>query len=191
MTELISNLKTLSEAMSVSGYEWHSGEILHQTLMPYFDEFKKSVNGNYLFIKRCGIPNAPVLLLDAHYDEIGMMVAEIKEGGFIRVINLGGLDTRIMLAGEVMIYGNEPVYGVVCVTPPHLQKPGEAQKLPAVNELLIDTGFSAAELEEKGVCIGSPVGFMQSFTELLGGHVAGRGFDNKACVAAEIGRAHV
>ncbi len=185
MTELISNLKILSAAVSISGYESYSGDTLKNLFMPYFDEFKKSVNNNFLFIKRCGKPKAPSFLIDAHYDEVGMMITEIKEKGFIRVTNLGGIDTRIMLAGEVKIYGSKKsIYGVVCVTPPHLQKPGDSKHLPEINELLIDTGYTDKELAEMGIGIGTPVGYSSQFTELLGGLFAGKSFDNKVCVAA-------
>lgn len=127
------------------------------------------------------------MLIDAHLDEIGMMVTEIKEGGFIRVTNLGGIDTRILLAGEVIIYGSEPVYGIVCVTPPHLQKPGENTKLPPVVELFIDTGFTPDILAAKGVTLGTAVGFKPVNTELLNGLIAGKGFDDKSCIAAAAG----
>jgi tetrahedral aminopeptidase len=172
MAELKQILLELSETMSISGFENRSADKLCKLISPYFDEYVRSQNGNQIFIKHSKKENAPRLLIDAHLDEIGMMVTEIKEGGFIRVTNIGGVDTRILLAGEVIIYGSEPVYGVVCVTPPHLQKPGENTKLPPVNELFIDTGFTPDILATKGVALGTPVGFKPVNTELLGGLIA-------------------
>lgn len=182
--ELKELLFKLSETMSISGFEKYAADEICGLLSPFFDEYRMMPNGNQIYIKHSKKENAPKLLLDAHIDEIGMMVAEIKEGGFIRVSALGGIDTRILLAGEVIIYGSEPVYGIVCSTPPHLQKAGENTKLPQVNELIIDTGFTAEALASKGVSLGTAVGFRPVNTELAGGFLSGKGFDNKCCVAA-------
>lgn len=118
-------------------------------------------------------------------DEIGMMVTEVLEGGFLRVLNLGGLDGRIMPAAEVFIYGEETIYGVVASTPPHLRKPGEDKALKPVSELLIDTGYAKEKLETL-VRPGTPVGFVPRYIELLGGRLAGKGFDNKSCAAIAV-----
>ena len=134
-------------------------------------------------IRRGGKENAQKILVDSHFDEIGMIVTEIKEGGFLTVTSIGGLDTRILQASEVIIYGaGREIYGVVGSTPPHLQKPGESGKLREITELLIDTGYSKEELQ-KHVSIGTPVGFMPKYSELKNGFIAGKGFDDKACGA--------
>lgn len=190
MAEIKQMLFDLSETMSISGYEYRASEKLREILLQYFDEYNNAPNGNHIFIKHSKTQNAPRLLMDVHIDEIGMMVTEMKEHGFIRVTNLGGLDTRILLAGEVIIYGSEPVYGLVCVTPPHLQKVGDNNILPPVNELWIDTGFSIDTLIQKGIEIGTPVGFKPVNIELLNNRVAGKSFDNKCSIvtAAEVMR---
>lgn len=184
MADLKQILFELSETMSISGFEYRAADKLSGILSEYFDEHEMSPNGNHVFIKRSKKQNAPRLLIDAHFDEIGMMVREINEHGFIRVTGLGGIDTRILLAGEVVIHGSEPVYGLVCVTPPHLQKKGENNTLPPVSDLWIDTGFTAGTLCKKGVEIGTPVGFKPIVTELLNNRLAGKGFDNKASIGA-------
>lgn len=179
-------LLALSDMMSVSGSESRSLPALRELVLPYFDSCEEMPNGSMLFFKRCGRENAPVLMLEAHFDEIGMLVSGVTDDGFCHIVGVGGLDTRIMLAGEVIIYGDEPVYGVIPVKAPHLQQPGEDKKLPAVNDLLIDTGYTKAQLEQKGVRIGTPVGFKPVPCELLNGKLSGKGFDDKACLAAAI-----
>jgi endoglucanase len=115
-----------------------------------------------------------------------MIVTEIKEKGFLTVTSIGGMDTRILQASEVIIYGEgKEIYGVVGSTPPHLQKPGESGKLRDITELLIDTGYSKEELE-KYVSIGTPVGFRPVYTKLRNNKIAGKGFDDKACAACAI-----
>lgn len=181
----------LAGLMSVSGHTLRDSDKLIGLVGEYFDEFYTTPVGNHIFIRRCGKENAPKILVDTHYDEIGMLVTAVKEGGFLTVTNVGGLDTRILQASEVTIYGKDAdgnerrIYGVVGSTPPHLQKPGDASKLKPINELLIDTGYSKEELE-KFVRVGTPVGFRARYLELKNDLIAGKGFDDKACGACAV-----
>ena len=176
---------SLSSLMSVTGYETRDRERLVELIGGHFDENYADEVGNQVFVKRCGKQNAPKIMVDAHMDEIGMYVTEILDGGFLRVINVGGLDTRILQAGKVVIYGKKTFVGVVASTPPHLQKAGDNKKLPEVTDLLIDTGYTKQELEEM-IRIGTPIGFEPKYTELLDGNIAGKGFDDKACAACAV-----
>lgn len=182
LKELLTGLCGL---MSVSGWETYDRGALLTLIGEYFDENFTDGVGNQIFIKKCGREGAPRILIDTHMDEIGMFVTEIKEGGFLSVINIGGLDTRILQACEVIIYGEKKIYGVIASTPPHLQKPGDNKTLPEIGDLLIDTGYTKEELEGI-VRIGTPVGFKPKYTELLGGSIAGKSFDDKACAACAV-----
>ena len=176
---------SLCGIMSISGNERRGGEELKSLVGGVFDEYRTDVLGNHLFIKRCGRPRAPKILVDCHFDEIGMMVTDIKEGGFLTVTNIGGVDTRILPAGEVIVYGKEPIYGVFAAKAPHLTTAADREKLMTLPEMLIDTGYSKEELEE--LCpIGTPVGFKPVYRELLNDCLAGKGFDDKACGACAI-----
>ncbi len=180
--ELKELIVSMASLMTVTGHEVYDSERLNELIGDIFDENLTDTIGNRIFIKRCGRENAPKILIDAHLDEIGMVVTDIKEGGFLTVMNIGGVDTRILQASDVVIYGKEKIFGVVGSTPPHLQKPSESKKLRAIGELLIDTGYTKEELE-KIVRVGTPVGFEVKYTELANGKIAGKGFDDKACAA--------
>lgn len=175
----------LSSLMSVSGYERYDRKRLLELIADCFDENYVDNVGNQIFVKRCGRENAPKIMVDAHFDEIGMYVTDICEGGFLRVINVGGIDTGILQASDVIIYGKEErLFGVVASTPPHLAS-GDNKELKKIDELLIDTGYTKEELEEK-IRIGTPVGFAPKYTELLGNKIIGKSFDDKACAACAI-----
>ncbi len=183
------NLKELIPAlcgiMSVSGNERRNSDTLEALIGGVFDEHRTDAVGNHLFVKRSGQPNAPKILVDTHFDEIGMMVTGIGEGGFVSVTNIGGVDTRILPASEVIIYGKEPVFGVFAAKAPHLTAPSERDKLPTLGEMLIDTGYSKEELEE--LCpLGTPVGFKPIYRELCHERLAGKAFDDKACGACAV-----
>lgn len=176
---------SLCHLMSISGNEKVVTAELDAIMGSVFDEHLVDPMGNHLFIKKCGRENAPKILIDTHFDEIGMMVTGIKEGGFVTVTNVGGVDTRILQAGEVVIYGKEPVYGVFTSTPPHFRKPGDSDKLSTMDQLCIDTGYSKETLEGL-VSLGTPVGFKPVYGELMNGRIFGKAFDDKACGACAV-----
>lgn len=183
--ELKKLITDLCSLMSISGQETRSHEALKTLVGGHFDEIRSDAVGNILLVRRSNRNNGAKILIDTHFDEIGMLVTGIHEGGFLSVASVGGLDASIMQASDVIIYGKETLRGVVCSTPPHLVTPKNEKKLADIGELFIDTGYSKEELEEL-VCVGTPVGFVPRYTELLGDNIAGKSFDNKACAAAAI-----
>ena len=78
----------LASIMSISGQEERGREKLCALAGSYFDEYLPDPSGTHVFVKRCGREGAPKLLLDAHFDEIGMLVSDITEEGFLRVVSV-------------------------------------------------------------------------------------------------------
>lgn len=176
---------SLCSQMSISGCERYSKDKLYSLIGDCFDEKYTDSIGNHIFVKRSSKKNAPKILIDCHYDEIGMMVSSIKEGGFVSVERVGGVDPRLLQSGEVTIYGKEEIYGVFAATAPHLLTPETANQMIPLDGLIIDTGYSKEELEEI-IRVGTPVGFRPRYTELLNGRLAGKSFDDKACGACAV-----
>lgn len=183
---------SLCGQMSVSGFERRAAEEIRKQFAADFDEIETDAVGNHLLWRRCGRPNALTILVDAHFDEIGFLVTEVLDGGFVRIAPLGGVDPSIMQAADVVLYGKETLRGVVASTPPHLRSADERGKLPAVEDMMIDTGYggTAKELSEI-LPVGTPVGFAPLYSVLTGSRegahaFAGKSFDNKACGAAAL-----
>lgn len=124
------------------------------------------------------------VLLDAHLDQIGMIVTGIDENGFLRVDRCGGTDARVLPGGAVTVYGKEAVCGVVCCTPPHLNDGGEDRVEP-VDRLAVDAGLSRKRAEEL-IRPGDRILFRTRPKRLLGGRFAAAGLDDRASVAALI-----
>ena len=183
--ELKKLIVDLSSLMSIGGFERFEREKLISLVGEYFDDAYLDKVGNQIFVKKCGKENAPKIMVDAHMDEIGMYVTEILEGGFLRVINIGGIDMGILQASDVIIYGKEErLFGVIASTPPHLAS-GDGKTLPQMDELLIDTCMTKEELESK-IRVGTPVGFAPKYTEILNNKIMGKSFDDKACAACAL-----
>lgn len=183
MNDIKSLLSALTRPVTVSGYEALAEDVIKETARLYFDSFVCDGANNYLLTKKARTPNAKKILIDAHMDEIGMLVSDILDGGFLRVINVGGIDCKILQPCEVTVHGTEEIYGVVTATPPHLKK---EDTLPDFDSITVDTGYTKEELEEKGVRIGSPISFRYHMTELLNNRLCGKGFDDKICICAAV-----
>lgn len=178
-------MRDLCAAPTVSGVAVDA-ERLCASFAENFDEVRQDAVGNVILIRRCGREGAPRILVDAHLDEIGLMVSEVCEGGFLRVVPIGGMDPSVLQAADVCVYGKETLRGVICSTPPHLRA-GSDGELPSPDELLVDVGrgYSKEALSEL-TPVGSAVGFAPIYRRLLGDRVLGKSFDDKACAACAV-----
>ena len=175
----------LASLCSVSGSEHRAIEKIKELYGERFDSITSDAVGNHILFKSCKRPDAPRIMIDTHYDEIGFMVTDVLDGGFLRITNIGGIDRAIMQAASVTVCGKENISGIIISTPPHLRD-GDGN-LPKIEDLLVDVGlgYTKEELSELAP-IGTPITFEKRYIELLGGRLAGQSFDNKACAAIAI-----
>ncbi len=179
-------LKELCDIPTVSGCEVNAHEKIKALVGAEFDEVYSDSARNLILVKKSRARTRnikPRIIIDAHLDEVGMVVSGIDGEGLIRVAPVGGIDRKILPAAEVFVYGREKLYGVIPALPVHLRK--KDYKLPEWSEVRIDIGYSRDEAE-RVVEIGDIVTFASSVKELLNGRITGRGFDDKACAAAAI-----
>ncbi|MBQ8331937.1 MAG: M20/M25/M40 family metallo-hydrolase [Clostridia bacterium] len=182
MNEILKNeIIALCSVMSVSGFEPRSADLLRQSVGNHFDETMTDAVGNHIFWKRSQNPSAPTVLIDAHFDEIGMVVTKHLENGFLKLAPVGGLSPSVLQGADVVVYGTETLRGVIVSTPPHLRSGGD-DRLPDLADLMVDTGYSTEELKTIAP-VGTPVGFAPHYSQLSGDCLAGKSFDNKACAA--------
>ena len=102
-------LHTLTEQTGVSGDELNASRATLELLKKYAPDADIDPFGNVAGTISCGIDGAKTLMLDAHIDQIGMIVTYIDNGGFLKVGACGGLDMRTMLAQSVTVHGREPL----------------------------------------------------------------------------------
>ena len=100
--ELFELIETLSALSGPSGQEDRLHGFLRQQLERLCDHVETDAMGNLIGVRSCGKSNAKKVLLDAHLDEVGLIVTGI-ERGFLRVSALGGIDARILPATEVLV----------------------------------------------------------------------------------------
>ncbi|WEU41107.1 MAG: M42 family metallopeptidase [Candidatus Odinarchaeum yellowstonii] len=173
-------LKKLSEAYAPSGCEEAVREIITSMVREYVDELYVDKIGNLITLKK-GVQNKPKILLDAHMDEIGMMVKYIDEKGFIRFSYTGGFSDQTVLNQRVVILTRKGIIpGVIGCKPPHLMTQEEKEKIVKRSDMFIDIGAeSRVEAEQLGVRVGDHIIWSTSFTELAGNKLASKAFDNR------------
>ena len=178
-------IKKLSSMHAISGFEYRINREIKEMFSAYCDEVKIDALGNVIGVKHCGKNNAKKLLLEAHIDEIGLMVKNIDENGFITVVNVGGVDARILPAVEVIIHAKRDIKGVIGAKPPHIMSEGECEKAVKMQDLAIDTGLSAKEVKSL-VSVGDSITFFTKPSELADGQITGKSLDDRASVACLI-----
>lgn len=174
-------LKKLTSAVGVSGAEENIVDTLKELLEPYGEVTVDCLNNIF-----CKIGNEGYhILLDAHIDEIGFVVKEITNDGFVKVSNIGGIDKRMLLASEVSVWGDSEYYGVISNLPPHLQKSEDEHKAPEIDDISIDIGMTKEEAE-KHIFLGDRVTFKRNFNKLLGTQISSSVLDDRSGVASII-----
>lgn len=119
------------------------------------------------------------VMLDAHIDQIAMVVTDIDDNGFLSVAKAGGIDIRTLPARPVTVHGAEKITAVFCSTPPHLSS-GEVE-YDNISKIKLDTGLG--EKAKDIVSVGDYVTFGTKPCSLLGDRVTGRSFDDRSGVA--------
>lgn len=178
--ELYETLVCLCSLAGPSGFEDTVAQTAKELLEPLVDEVTIDRLGSVIGVRHCGKPNAKRLLLDAHLDEIGLIVTGIEEG-FLRFASIGGVDPRMLPARELMILTKpEPLFGVVACLPPHIQTAADHDKSVSIEDLRVDVGMSQ-EQAEKAIPIGTPMIYREGCFRLAGDQVCGKSLDDRSC----------
>ena len=184
MNDLVSVLRALCEADGVVGCETNASEQAARFLSEWMDDVSIDAFGSVTAVKKSSKENAKTVLLDAHIDEIGMIVTGIDDKGFLRVSNCGGLDRRLFAAQPVAVHTKDgDLFGIVGTKPPHLLSDEEAKKVPKIEDLFLDIGYDADGAKQR-VALGDRVTIRTPFSVLLGGRVSSKALDDRSGVAA-------
>lgn len=176
-------LELLSNSNGTSGYEYSLNNLIVSAFEKYCNEIKTDRMGNIIALKKgTNSPNNIKIMLAAHMDEIGLMVKDIEENGFLRFTSIGGVDPRTILGQEVMVHGKEDLFGVVGSKPPHLQDPADANKAIKMEDMTIDIGMSKEQVE-KLVSIGDTITINRQLIDLQNNRIAGKAIDDRAGTA--------
>ena len=167
-------LERLCACTAPSGFEAPAAAVAAELLRPLVDEVSVDRMGNVLGVRRCGKEGAPRLLLDAHLDEIGLLVTGVEDG-FLRFRSIGGVDPRMLPGRELVVLTDPPRRGIVTCP-----AGGEADKSIPLSELFVDVGLSQTEAE-RAVPVGTPMVYRGGCFALGEDQMYGKSMDDRSC----------
>ena len=172
MNELLTRLTELSNPSGLPGNEGPVRELILKHWQPFVDEHRVSKLGSLYAYKRGKETNPPRVLISAHMDTIGLMVAGLI-GQFIQITAVGGVDPRVLPGQLVHIHGKRIVAGVVIKRP-------QTSDLDLAH-FLVDTGLNENELQ-KVIRPGDLVSFANQPVTFENDGVCGPAMDNRASI---------
>ncbi len=179
-------IEELSNLPGVSGNEKKVRDFIRARLQELDLEHELDSMGN-LYARSSGVVQngkEPGLMLSAHMDEVGLMVASVEKSGHLRFYTVGGVNPWSLVSRPVKIGGDE-VPGVIGAKAVHQQKAEERTKALKVEQLYIDIGAKNKEDAEKKVQPGDYVSFAMRAQSMADGKmIAGKALDNRAGCAA-------
>ncbi len=168
---MITTLKKLSAIPSVSGRESKLASLLVELATPYVDDVKIDALGNVIAHKASTRPDAKKLMLAAHIDEIGFMVNDFTDDGYVRLANLGGV-SLIAASYSVIVFENG-VRGVL------VPETGTAATDYRIDKFVCDIGATSKKDASKRLRIGDCACYEPNLTRLHGNLYAGHPIDDK------------
>jgi len=176
----------LTEKFAVLGRE----KDMIRVILSHFPKCYKKIidqNGNLIFSIEPKDYKKHILI-DAHLDQIGLIVTKVFDDGFLKVAPCGGIDARVLPGALVKIYSDfdKTFDGIVTSTPPHLANDKKSDNFPKISEIFIDTGLNLKKENSNLIKPGDLVSFINKPQELLNKNITAPGLDNNAGVAALI-----
>ena len=183
--EKIELLEALCAAFGPSGCEDNVADLIMQQLEG-IGEMKRDRMGNVIV----HLPgDGPRVMLSAHMDEVGMMIREIDDKGYLRFGNVGGIDPRVQ-CGRAVTVGNErgQIPGVIGAKALHLQSADERKHATEVKAMYIDIGAASREEAERYVDLGDYAAFASDFVRFGedGCRLRGKAIDDRLGCAVAI-----
>ena len=182
------DLCELSQVVGVSSREERVVKLIKEKVESFADEIKIDALGNLIATLKGTNKDAPKLMLDAHTDEIGIMVNHITSDGFIYFSTIGGFVDLIFPSQLVVLVPEnkkqKAVYGVIGIKAPHIMSPEERKVVLKHESLAIDIGAKSEEqVKSMGIDVGTTGTLVGEFKELPNDRVLGKAFDDRTgCV---------
>ena len=113
--------------------------LLRDLIADHVDTWHVDAMGNLIATKKGTGEQDMRVMVDAHMDEVGLMVTEICSDGMLRFATVGGFQSQALL-GKVVQVGAKKITGVIGAKPIHLLNSGEYNRAAKIDSMRIDIG---------------------------------------------------
>lgn len=170
-------LKLLEELCTInapSGAEGSLRDFIISKIKNYC-EYSIDASGNIIARKKGAAAAAKKIMVDAHLDEIGIIISGVTSDGFLKFKTVGGISPEVLFCKRVVI-GN--TVGVIGAKPIHLTHGDEGKKCPKSDAMYIDIGAKSKEEALGRVALGD-TGIIASEFEECSGLVKAKALDDR------------
>lgn len=178
-------LEQLCAIHAVSGREDAMTAFIRDILRPLVDEVSVDRLGNVVGVLKGSRAPECRLMLQAHMDELGLIVRNITEGGFLLVERIGGVPEKSLPGQRVDIMNDagELISGYVGTKSHHVTTPEEKFKVPGIHDMFIDIGaFSREDVARAGIQVGDPIAYHPNFHRFGSGMICSKALDDRVGV---------
>lgn len=173
---MINSLKEICTINGTSGDEECVREYIKSNI--HADEVMVDPLGNLIVFKKGRKTPKNKIMFAAHMDEVGFMVTDISENGFLSFGAVGGINPSVVIGRALRLEGGAS--GVVGTKAIHQQSKEERGKTPSFDELYLDIGAGSKEEAERFAPRGSYAYFDTDFFEFGDGFIKGKAIDDRA-----------
>jgi endoglucanase len=177
-------LKQLTQANGVSSDEKEIRVLIRDLIEEVADEWRVDSLGNLIVTKKGTGQSDLRVLVDAHMDEVGLMITGFDRDGTCKFMTVGGIDDRALL-GKVVRVGTKKLTGVIGARPIHFLKSSQRESVVKVDAMRIDIGAKTKDGASKKVNPGDTATFDTKYEE-AGDIAMGKAFDDRAGCAVLI-----
>lgn len=168
-------LKKYCNIAAVSGDEYRLRNAIIEDIKDYADSIEVDALGNIIVLKKGEKRAVNKVMLDAHMDEIGLIITSVTEQGYLRFDTVGGIDNKVLFGKRVKI---RDVNGVIGGCAVHLLDSSDKDKVMPHDKMFIDIGAGSREQALEFVDIGETAVFDTDF-KLIGKKMAARALDDR------------
>lgn len=169
-------IKILSSMVGVSGFEDSVRNFIKNELRETKADISVDKMGN-LFAKCIKNNDCPTIVLSAHMDEIGFIITDITDDGYLKFDEIGDIAPCNLISKRVKI-GN--VTGIIALKAIHLTTKEEREKPVKISDLFIDVGASSKEEAEEVTEIGDYCAFVSEPTDFGSNSLKGKALKSRA-----------
>ena len=184
-------MREFTDADGISGCEKEATRVMKKWIAPFADEITYDTLGSLIALQK-GTGVGPKIMLAGHIDEIGFVVRNIDEKGFIRIAAIGGWWGHVLLSQPVIITTREgkKITGIIGAPAPHTLSLEVRNKVKEVKDMFVDIGArDKNEVELTGIKIGDMVTPKSDFTVMANpNYLLAKAWDDRvgALIATEI-----
>ena len=175
---MLSLVKELCLLNGVSSGEDEVRAFIREKAAPYAEAMRTDALGNLIVFKKGAKATGNKLMLTAHMDEVGFIVNDITEDGYLKFAPVGGIDPRVVIGKRVSV-GLGRVQGAIGLKAYHLVSAEEEKNVPKFEDMYIDIGARDRADAEAAVALGDLVSFESDAVEFGCGMFKAKAIDDR------------